>query len=81
MATQSNTGVINMHIMPHELVWNEIYFPPLLLVIAISYLFTLLIAVGVTKFCLNKYIAYPAVAEISIIIIFVGIISRFIPIF
>ncbi|MBR9789872.1 MAG: DUF1656 domain-containing protein [Vibrionaceae bacterium] len=67
--------------MPHELVWGEVYFPPLLLVIALAYILTLLVGSIATKLGLHKYIAFPALAEISLIVIFTGLIGQFITIF
>ncbi|MFA0016594.1 DUF1656 domain-containing protein [Vibrio lentus] len=52
-----------MNTMPHELVWGEIYFPPLLLVIALAYMLTILTGSIATKFGLHKYVAFPALAE------------------
>ncbi|EMK3392084.1 DUF1656 domain-containing protein [Vibrio parahaemolyticus] len=69
-----------MYTMPHELMWGEVYFPPLLLVIALAYLLTILVGAGITKLGFHKYIAFPALAEISLIVIFTGVISRFITI-
>ncbi|WP_060981348.1 DUF1656 domain-containing protein [Vibrio splendidus] len=70
-----------MNTMPHELVWGEIYFPPLLLVIALAYVSTILIGSITTKLGLHKYVAFPAIAELSLIVIFVGVIGQFITIF
>ncbi|AEX24957.1 MULTISPECIES: DUF1656 domain-containing protein [unclassified Vibrio] len=70
-----------MSIMPHELVWGEVYFPPLLLVIALAYILTLLVGSIATKLGLHKYIAFPALAEISLIVIFTGLVGQFITIF
>ncbi|MEZ9762169.1 DUF1656 domain-containing protein [Vibrio splendidus] len=70
-----------MNTMPHELVWDEVYFPPLLLVIALAYILTILTGSITTKFGLHKYVAFPAIAEISLIVIFTGFIGQFIPIF
>ncbi|MDD1824457.1 DUF1656 domain-containing protein [Photobacterium sp. ZSDE20] len=69
-----------MNTMPHELVWGEIYFPPLLLVIALAYMLTILTGSIATKFGLHKYVAFPALVEISLIVIFTGVIGQFIPI-
>ena len=70
-----------MNSMPHELVWGEIYFPPLLLVVALAYLLTLLVGTTAAKLGLYKYIAFPALAELSLIVIFIGVIGQFITIF
>lgn len=69
-----------MNTMPHELVWGEIYFPPLLLVIALAYMLTILTGSIATKSGLHKYVAFPALAELSLIVIFTGVIGQFIPI-
>lgn len=70
-----------MNTMPHELVWGGIYFPPLLLVIALAYVLTILTGSIATKLGLHKYVAFPAIAELSLIVIFVGVIGQFITIF
>ncbi|WP_052879593.1 DUF1656 domain-containing protein [Vibrio coralliirubri] len=70
-----------MNTMPHELVWGEIYFPPLLLVIALAYVLTILTGSIATKLGLHKYVAFPAIAELSLTVIFVGVIGQFITIF
>ncbi|MEZ9102841.1 DUF1656 domain-containing protein, partial [Vibrio sp. 10N.261.51.A1] len=44
-----------MNTMPHELVWDEVYFPPLLLVIALAYILTMLTGSIATRFGLHKY--------------------------
>lgn len=52
-----------MNSMPHELVWGEVYFPPLLLVIALAYILTILVGTVATKLGVHKYLAFPALAE------------------
>lgn len=69
-----------MNTMPHELVWGEVYFPPLLLVVALAYLLTMLTGAIATKFGLHKFIAFPAIAEVCLIVLFTGAIGLFIPI-
>lgn len=69
-----------MNTMPHELVWGEVYFPPLLLVIALAYALTMVTGSLVTKLGLYKFVAFPAVAEICLIVLFTGAIGLFIPI-
>ncbi|CDT73202.1 conserved hypothetical protein [Vibrio coralliirubri] len=70
-----------MNSMPHELVWGEVYFPPLLLVVALAYVLTILTGSIATRLGLHKYVALPALAELSLIVIFAGIIGQFITIF
>lgn len=69
-----------MKTMPHELVWGEIYFPPLLLVIALAYMLTVLTGSIAVRLGLHKYVAFPALAELSLIVIFTGVLGQFIPI-
>jgi hypothetical protein len=64
--------------MPHELVLGEIYVPPLLIVIMIAYLLTSLVSTISAKLGVGKYVAIPAIAELSLLIILASIISRFI---
>jgi hypothetical protein len=70
-----------MNSMPHELVWGEVYFPPLLLVITLAYMLTILVGTVATKLGLHKYVAFPALVELSLIVIFTGVIGQFITIF
>lgn len=70
-----------MNTMPHELVWGEVYFPPLLLVVALAYVLTILTGSITTRLGLHKYVAFPALAELSLIVIFTGIVGQFISIF
>lgn len=69
-----------MNTMPHELVWGEVYFPPLLLVVALAYLLAMLTGAIATKFGLHKFVAFPAIAEVCLIVLFTGAIGLFIPI-
>ncbi|EOU2550287.1 DUF1656 domain-containing protein [Vibrio parahaemolyticus] len=70
-----------MNTMPHELVWGEIYFAPLLLVIGLAYVLTTMVTSLATRCGLHKYVAFPALAELSLIVIFTGVIGQFISIF
>ncbi len=70
-----------MNAMPHELVWGEIYFPPLLLVVGLAYVLTTLVTSYATRWGLHKYVAFPALAELSLIVIFTGVIGHYITIF
>ncbi len=70
-----------MNTMPHELVWGEIYFPPRLLVIGLAYVLTTMVTSLTTRCGLHKYVAFPALAELSLIVIFTGVIGQFISIF
>ncbi|MGR5117981.1 DUF1656 domain-containing protein [Vibrio astriarenae] len=67
--------------MPHEIAWGEIYIPPLIIVVAISYIACSLIFYIAIKIGAHKYIASTAIAELSLFIICCGLISKYIPIF
>ncbi|MBY5947821.1 DUF1656 domain-containing protein [Photobacterium rosenbergii] len=66
--------------IPHEISFGEIYLPPLLVVMTIAYL----LAIGVSQMCgklgWHKYIYSPAIAEFSLMVIFVEVFSQFIAI-
>jgi hypothetical protein len=64
--------------IPHELIFGEIYIPPLLLVVALAYLLTSIVSAISVRFDFYKYIAVPAIAELSLLIIFTGLIGRLI---
>ncbi|PKF61577.1 DUF1656 domain-containing protein [Psychromonas sp. psych-6C06] len=70
-----------MPAIPHELAWGEVYFPPLLLVVALAYSLTTVITTAIVKAGWHRYVAQPAIAEICLTIIFTGVLSRFINIF
>ncbi|WEM43430.1 DUF1656 domain-containing protein [Photobacterium sp. DA100] len=69
-----------MHAIPHEIVWGDVYFTPLLLVAALAYGFTLLATTISVKTGLYRYIVHPTLAEISLFVIFTGIFSQVISI-
>lgn len=63
--------------MPSEVVIGEIYFPPLLLAVLVSYLATAIFSFVGNKIGIYRYIAAPAIFELSLVVIFLGAISRF----
>ncbi|GEA60021.1 DUF1656 domain-containing protein [Vibrio comitans] len=63
--------------MPSEVVLGEMYFPPLLLAVLISYLATTLFSYVGNRIGLYRYIAAPAIFELSLVVIITGLISRF----
>jgi len=70
-----------MNFMPHEIALGDVYFPPLLLVGILAYLITAVLSSIGARLGWYKYVAAPAVVELSITIIFIGAISQFISIF
>lgn len=69
-----------MNIMPHEIALGDVYFPPLLLVGILAYLLTAVLTAIGTRLGWHKYVAAPAIVELSIMLIFVGVISQYISI-
>lgn len=69
-----------MNVMPHELIFGEVYLPPLLLVVVLAYMLTSALNFIGVKFNLYKYFAAPAIVDLCLLIIFTGVISRFIPV-
>lgn len=67
-----------MNSMPHELIFGEIYLPPLLLVVALAYLLTTLVSTLSVKLGWHRHVALPAIAELSLLVIFTDLIGRFI---
>lgn len=70
-----------MNIMPHEIALGDVYFPPLLLVGVMAYVLTSIFTMIGVKLGWHKYIVAPALTELAITIIFVGVISQFISVF
>ncbi|WP_144207048.1 DUF1656 domain-containing protein [Shewanella donghaensis] len=70
-----------MNIMPHEIAIGDVYFPPLLIVAALAYLLTGVVSFISTKLGWYKYVTALAIVELSIFILFIGLISLFITIF
>ena len=67
--------------MPHEIAFGDVYFPPLLLVAALAYILAGVISFIGTKIGWYKHVTSPAIVELSIFIILIGLISQFIIIF
>ncbi|WP_038176680.1 MULTISPECIES: DUF1656 domain-containing protein [Vibrio] len=67
--------------MPHELVWGEVYLPPLLVTVAIAYALAMLVSSVAVKTGFHRHVALPAVVEVCLVVIFTGIIGQFIAIF
>ncbi|MCZ4339068.1 DUF1656 domain-containing protein [Shewanella colwelliana] len=69
-----------MNIMPHEIALGDVYFPPLLLVGILAYVLTAVLTTIGTRLGWYKYVMAPAVVELSITIIFMGVIMQLISI-
>lgn len=67
--------------MPRELVFGEIYYPPLLLVLLIAYALSMASSYCLARVGLYKYVALPVVVEICLVILFTGLLGQVIPVF
>ncbi|MDN3660574.1 DUF1656 domain-containing protein [Vibrio agarivorans] len=63
--------------MPHELVWGEIYFPPLLLVVVIAFFINLLISKPLAKLGIYNCTVNPALVDICIVCLLSVLLGRF----
>ncbi|MGR5152537.1 DUF1656 domain-containing protein [Photobacterium swingsii] len=67
--------------MPHEIALGEVYIPPLLLVVIIAYVLASFAFFIAGKLGLYRFIAFPVIAELCLMVIFVNAISKYITIF
>lgn len=63
--------------MPHELAWGDVYFSPLLLVIVIAVTATWITVIVLNKTRLSRFIAFPSLTFIAIMVCYVVAIDRF----
>lgn len=61
----------------HELAVGDVYFSPLLLVIALAFIAASITAVLFNKLRLSQYIIYPPLSFIAMIVIYVVVIDQF----
>ncbi|RKF17898.1 DUF1656 domain-containing protein [Alginatibacterium sediminis] len=64
-------------VMPHELVIGDVYLSPYLLVFVLSYLMTSLTNWVIAMTGTHQYFAAPALAQLSLLIIFGSLVSHF----
>lgn len=64
--------------MPHELVWGEIYFPPLLLALIIAYGLMWGTTALLIKLGFAEVLAHPVITEFCLLIIYLGLVGQFI---
>ncbi|MCW3173330.1 DUF1656 domain-containing protein [Shewanella subflava] len=62
--------------MPHEIAFGEIYGPPLLALIPIAYILMIIFTKISTKLGWYKWIALPAIFELSLVAIFTIALSQ-----
>lgn len=63
--------------MPHELAWGDVYFSPLLLVIVIAVTATWITVIVLNKTRLSRFIAFPSLTFIAIMVCYVVAIDHF----
>ena len=62
---------------PHELAMGDVYFSPLLAVVILSFFAAAITAILFNKLRLAQYIVYPSLSFLSIMVLFVVVIDRF----
>ncbi|MGF1772529.1 DUF1656 domain-containing protein [Vibrio wakamikoensis] len=65
--------------MPHEFTLGEVYLPPLLFIAFIAYLITNGLVIATAKLGGNRWIAIPAIFELSLFVLVSAFIGLFIP--
>ncbi len=63
--------------MPYELSWGDVYFSPLLLVLMLAVTATWITVIVLNKTRLSRFIAFPSLTFIAIMVFYVVAIDRF----
>ncbi|MGR5231057.1 DUF1656 domain-containing protein [Vibrio rotiferianus] len=63
--------------MPHELSWGDVYFSPFLLVLFISVTATWITVIILNKTRLSRFIAFPSLTFLAIMVFYVVAIDSF----
>ncbi|AXY03459.1 DUF1656 domain-containing protein [Vibrio alfacsensis] len=63
--------------MPHELSWGDVYFSPLLLVLILAVTATWITVIIMNKTRLSRFIAFPSLTFIAIMVFYVVAIDNF----
>ncbi len=63
--------------MPHELSWGDVYFSPLLLVLILAVTATWITVIIMNKTRLSRFIAFPSLTFIAIMVFCVVAIDNF----
>ena len=66
-----------MEHFPHELALGDVYFSPLLAVVILSFFAAAITAIVFNKLRLAQFIVYPSLSFLSIMVLFVVVIDRF----
>ncbi|MGR4989220.1 DUF1656 domain-containing protein [Vibrio rotiferianus] len=63
--------------MPHELSWGDVYFSPFLLVLFLSVTATWITVIILNKTRLSRFIAFPSLTFLAIMVFYVVAIDSF----
>ncbi len=64
--------------MPHELAWGDVYFSPLLLVVCMAIFATWITVIIMNKTKLARFVAFPSLTFLAIVVMYVVAIDHFI---
>ncbi|TFH93197.1 DUF1656 domain-containing protein [Vibrio ouci] len=63
--------------MPHELSWGDVYFSPFLLVLILAVIATWITVIVLNKTRLSRFITFPSLTFIAIMVFYVVAIDSF----
>ena len=63
--------------MPHELSWGDVYFSPFLLVLFMAITATWITVIIMNKTRLSRFIVFPSLTFIAIMVLYVVVIDSF----
>jgi hypothetical protein len=66
-----------MHLIPHELRLGEVFFPPMLLDVALGLVAATITARLSNRFRVSRYFYYPPLVLIALTVIYTGLFSIF----
>ena len=66
-----------MHLIPHELRIGEVFFPPMLLDVALGLVAATITARLSNRFRVSRYFYYPPLVLIALTVIYTGLFSIF----
>ncbi|MBY6199213.1 DUF1656 domain-containing protein [Vibrio hangzhouensis] len=63
--------------MPHELAWGDVYFSPLILVLVLALIATWITVAIFNKVRVSRFIAFPSLTFLAILVLYVVAIDHF----
>ncbi|MGF1771004.1 DUF1656 domain-containing protein [Vibrio wakamikoensis] len=64
--------------MPHELAWGDIYFSPLTLVVCMAIVATWITVIIMNKTKLSRFVAFPSLTFLAIVVMYVVAFDHFV---